>query len=704
MPGHVLGPADVGPFSERAAAGCGRAPGPGRCRSRTTAGTTPTAPPPGRPTRTARRRRRPARRGAGPGGGAPGPRPPPQAPLGRGRRRPPPGSCQRLRPPDRQRKWRRSGRRRRSPGSGEHGHGAHRRVRGYRLGGRIGNSRVSAPLTPAAGGRTLCVVSIRLLGPVAGRRWRRRSGTPGPRGAGCARRPPRPGRRGRVAWPTPCGGSEPPASWAKVVQGCVVRLRRDARPARHRHRTPAATASCWPVTTSTPPSSSGSWSGAGRRPPPASRSRRRRRSPGPLALWRGAPFEDLDGWAPGRGEAGRAARSCGARRRRTCSRPGWPPASTGRWWPRPRRAWPRSRCGSTAGRSWPWPSCGAGARPTRCARCAPPARRWPTTSAIEPGPELAALEEAILRQDPALAPGADALPAATECPYKGLAPYEVADADSFFGRDGEIAACLRRLDAVPPAGRGRTVGLREVVAGARRAGPRPHAGRAGRVVVFVPGADPDGRPRQRRSAGAERRPGRWSSTSSRRRSPSTTPEAGRARSAPGWPRTPPMSRRSSSRCGPTTSPSLGADPRFTELAERGLHLVRPLEGDALRAAIEGPAAQAGLRLERGLVDLLVRDTEGEPGALPLLSHALAETWAAARRPRPDRRGLPGHRRDPRRRRPLGRPAVREPAARPARRAALGDAAHGGAVARRRAGPVAGPDPDAGAPTRPTSGW
>jgi hypothetical protein len=46
----------------------------------------------------------------------------------------------------------------------------------------------------------------------------------------------------------------------------------------------------------------------------------------------------------------------------------------------------------------------------------------------------------------------------------------------------------------------------------------------------------------------------------------------------------------------------------------------------LREAIEKPAAFAGLRLEPGLVDVLVRDCEGEPGALPLLSHALAETW------------------------------------------------------------------------------
>ena len=48
--------------------------------------------------------------------------------------------------------------------------------------------------------------------------------------------------------------------------------------------------------------------------------------------------------------------------------------------------------------------------------------------------------------------------------------------------------------------------------------------------------------------------------------------------------------------------------------------------DALRAAIEAPARQAGLLIEPGLVDLLVARCEGQPGALPLLSHALLETW------------------------------------------------------------------------------
>src|SRR5918994_1397143 len=40
----------------------------------------------------------------------------------------------------------------------------------------------------------------------------------------------------------------------------------------------------------------------------------------------------------------------------------------------------------------------------------------------------------------------------------------------------------------------------------------------------------------------------------------------------------------------------------------------------------GPAEQAGLVLQPGLVDLLVREVRDDPGALPLLSHALQETW------------------------------------------------------------------------------
>jgi hypothetical protein len=48
--------------------------------------------------------------------------------------------------------------------------------------------------------------------------------------------------------------------------------------------------------------------------------------------------------------------------------------------------------------------------------------------------------------------------------------------------------------------------------------------------------------------------------------------------------------------------------------------------EELERAVTEPARLAGLRLEPGLVELAVRDVAGEPGALPLLSHALRATW------------------------------------------------------------------------------
>ncbi|HYN56273.1 MAG TPA: WD40 repeat domain-containing protein, partial [Motilibacterales bacterium] len=71
---------------------------------------------------------------------------------------------------------------------------------------------------------------------------------------------------------------------------------------------------------------------------------------------------------------------------------------------------------------------------------------------------------------------------------------------------------------------------------------------------------------------------------------------------------------------------LAGSPRLSRLVERGLMLLTSLSDEELRAAVEEPARLVGLVLEPGLVDLLVRDVHGAPGALPLLSHALAETW------------------------------------------------------------------------------
>ena len=68
-------------------------------------------------------------------------------------------------------------------------------------------------------------------------------------------------------------------------------------------------------------------------------------------------------------------------------------------------------------------------------------------------------------------------------------------------------------------------------------------------------------------------------------------------------------------------------PRLATALAEHQHLLGPMRIDELRRAIEGPARAAGLRLEAGLIDTMLADVEGEPGALPLLSHALYESWA-----------------------------------------------------------------------------
>ncbi|MEV7416070.1 hypothetical protein [Streptomyces sp. NPDC089919] len=70
-------------------------------------------------------------------------------------------------------------------------------------------------------------------------------------------------------------------------------------------------------------------------------------------------------------------------------------------------------------------------------------------------------------------------------------------------------------------------------------------------------------------------------------------------------------------------------------ALRTLHNVWPMDEAGLRAAITRPAHDAGLRLEAGLVDVLLQDTREGGGhdhgsALPFLAHALRETWVRRR--------------------------------------------------------------------------
>jgi WD40 repeat protein len=71
-------------------------------------------------------------------------------------------------------------------------------------------------------------------------------------------------------------------------------------------------------------------------------------------------------------------------------------------------------------------------------------------------------------------------------------------------------------------------------------------------------------------------------------------------------------------------------PALREALVKHQEYIGPMNDEELRRAIEEPAQRGRWELESGLVDLLLHDVGHEPGALPLLSHALFETWQRRR--------------------------------------------------------------------------
>ncbi|MFE2931944.1 helix-turn-helix domain-containing protein [Streptomyces sp. NPDC059278] len=69
---------------------------------------------------------------------------------------------------------------------------------------------------------------------------------------------------------------------------------------------------------------------------------------------------------------------------------------------------------------------------------------------------------------------------------------------------------------------------------------------------------------------------------------------------------------------------------LAEALAGGTLLVPPMAPAELRQAIVKPAATAGLVVERALTARIIEETGDEPGGLPLMSHALLETWRRRR--------------------------------------------------------------------------
>ncbi len=416
-------------------------------------------------------------------------------------------------------------------------------------------------------------------------------------------------------------GEEHPASWLKVVHGCVSRLRRtlgagaiETVPVGYRLRSDAVDLDTVDFESLAQRGHQYADAGAPERAIGLFEQA--------LALWRGRPFDELDEWIPGRLEAGRLGElRLGVEEDLLQAR-----LDQG-----DHRAVAAAATVATGEEPWRerrWALLAlAQYREGRQADALSSIRRargaLGRDLGLDPGSELVALEQAILKQDPSLAGDHEARIASSDCPWKGLSSYALSDQDGFFGRSAEVAAALARLDAHPllvlagPSGSGKSSLM--------LAGLAPALLRRGlEVVTFSPGTDPA-------IATSTARLGA-------RRDPVLLVDqfeeaftiAGPDVDVAAW--LAELATYASSRA--PVAVTLRADqlihltlePSFARMAEEGVHLVAPLEGTGLREAIEAPARLAGLRLEQGLVELMMRDTEGQAGALPLLSHALVETW------------------------------------------------------------------------------
>ncbi len=333
-----------------------------------------------------------------------------------------------------------------------------------------------------------------------------------------------------------------------------------------------------------------------------------------LSLWRSAPLPDLDGWAPADGErarwedirdsvidvrlsamwaAGHASRAADEGRDACAAAP----YREVRW-----AAWARALY--SAGR--PSDALGALARLRRSLA---------DDLGVDPSQPIVELERAILRHDPTL-DVTDASLLGARAPWPGLRSYRAEDAEYFFGRQDDVDALIAdlrgggRVVLVGASGVGKSSFLHAgVIPALQAAGSSVLAAQAGGQsisadlpadVVIIDHAE------QILVDGSDRDAAGLAMARLLRSSASVVVAV--------------RSDKVDELCGV---------PGFEQLAQWRLRLLRPMSDTDLRLAIERPAAAAGARLESGLADVIIADGRSRAGTLPLLSHALAETWANA---------------------------------------------------------------------------
>jgi WD40 repeat protein/DNA-binding SARP family transcriptional activator len=414
-------------------------------------------------------------------------------------------------------------------------------------------------------------------------------------------------------------GEHPPRSWTKLVQGCVMRLRKTLG----NHAIETTPAGYRLMLGSQETDAQRFEYDVRRAREQLARAEFDRAAAvlaGALAMWHGAPFAELDEWAPAKIEAGRLEelrRSAGELHLE---------ASLGAGRHADVISEARRLVAEAPLRERRWLLLAtAQYRDGRQAEALSTLRRVRALLrdelAIDPGPDIVALEAGILRQDPTLLVEARQVSESYSCPYQGLRPYDVGDADIFYGRDQDVAEGVRRLTdtgvlaVVGPSGGGKSSLVRAGLAA-------PLLRKGDRVVVITPGAHP--------VESLRALPGRGQvpmlvvdqceevftlCTGTEEREQFLAALVAHANVAP---------LVLALRADRLTD--VASHAAFARIVQSGFYLLPSMDEGDLRDAIEQPAAMAGLTLEAGLVDLLVGEIAGRAGALPMLSHALAETW------------------------------------------------------------------------------